>query len=166
MRDTSKTWGNPQAGDVVDVYLASKQFCGRGFYNSHSKIQVRLLTFHDDVIDAEFFRTRIQSAARLRQRMALSSNAYRLVHGESDLLPGLIIDRYGDVAVMQTLSYGMDQRKELLADLVMRERESRQYTFGTTRRVARWKACRLNVDLCVERVSRRWISSRTMLNLL
>lgn len=116
-----ETWGNPQAGDVVDVYLASKQFCGRGFYNSHSKIQVRLLTFRDDVIDAEFFRTRIQSAARLRQRMALSSNAYRLVHGESDLLPGLIIDRYGDVAVMQTLSYGMDQRKELLADLVMHE---------------------------------------------
>ncbi len=116
-----ETWGNPQAGDVVDVYLANKQFCGRGFYNSYSKIHVRLLTVRDDVIDAEFFRIRIQSAARLRQRMALSSNAYRLVHGESDLLPGLIVDRYGDVAVMQTLSYGMDQRKELLADLVMDE---------------------------------------------
>jgi 23S rRNA (cytosine1962-C5)-methyltransferase len=116
-----ETWGNPQTGDVVDVYLAGKQFCGRGFYNSHSKIHVRLLTFHDDVIDAEFFRTRIRSAVRLRQRMSLSSNAYRLVHGESDLLPGLIIDRYGDVAVMQTLSYGMDQRKEVLADLLMIE---------------------------------------------
>ena len=64
-----------------------------GIYNSHSKIHVRLLTFHDDVIDAEFFRIRIQSAARLRQRMALCPTPTDPFNGESDLL-GLIIDRY------------------------------------------------------------------------
>jgi 23S rRNA (cytosine1962-C5)-methyltransferase len=118
----AETVGSPQAGEVVDVYLPSKQFCGRGFYNPHSKIRVRLLTDREETIDESFFRARLASAFRLRQRLALGSNAYRLVYGESDLLPGLVVDQYDDVAVMQTLSYGLDSRKDMLADLLVEMR--------------------------------------------
>jgi 23S rRNA (cytosine1962-C5)-methyltransferase len=114
----AETVGALQAGDVVDVYTATKRFCGRGLYNPHSKIRVRLLSWQEEPIDEAFFRARLESAFRLRARLALGSNAYRLVYGESDLLPGLILDRYRDVAVMQTLSYGLDCRKEMLADLL------------------------------------------------
>jgi 23S rRNA (cytosine1962-C5)-methyltransferase len=118
----AETVGAPQAGEVVDVYLSSKQFCGRGFYNPHSKIRVRLLTDQEEPIDDSFFRARLESAFRLRRRLALSSNAYRLVYGESDRLPGLVVDQYDDVAVMQTLSYGLDCRKDMLADLLVEMR--------------------------------------------
>ena len=116
------TFGTLQAGDVVDVYTSHKQFCGRGFYNPHSKIRVRLLTDREEAIDEGFVRARLDAAFRLRQRLTLGSNAYRLVYGESDLLPGLVVDQYDDVAVMQTLSYGLDRRKDLLADVLVDSR--------------------------------------------
>jgi 23S rRNA (cytosine1962-C5)-methyltransferase len=116
------TFGPLQAGDVVDVYTSRKQFCGRGFYNPHSKIRVRLLTDREETIDEAFIRARLDAAWRLRQRLVTGSNAYRLVYGESDLLPGLVVDQYHDVAVMQTLSYGLDRRKELLVDVLVETR--------------------------------------------
>ena len=119
------TLGVLQAGDVVDVYTATKQFCGRGLYNPHSKIRVRLLTDREEAIDEAFFHARLLSAFRLRQRLTLKSNAYRLVYGESDLLPGLVVDQYHDIAVMQTLSYGLDCRKDLLADVLVEARSLR-----------------------------------------
>lgn len=118
----SDSVGSMQPGDLVDVYSADKQFCGRGFFNPHSKIRVRLLSDRDEPIDEAFFRARLESAFRLRERLRLRSNAFRLVYGESDLMPGLVIDQYADVGVMQTLSFGMDARKELIADLLMEER--------------------------------------------
>lgn len=113
--------GEPAPGDLVDVYSYARRFCGRGFFNPHSKIRVRLLTFKDEPIDEEFWERRLDSAAALRQRVVSDTNAYRLVHGESDLLPGLIVDRYGDLLVVQTLSLGMECRKDLLADLLVRQ---------------------------------------------
>jgi 23S rRNA (cytosine1962-C5)-methyltransferase len=113
--------GEPAPGDLVDVRAHSGRVIGRGFFNPHSKIRVRLLTFHDEPIDEGFWAARIASAAILRKRLVSGTNAYRLIHGESDFLPGLIVDRYGDVLVMQTLSFGMDRRKERLAGLLMKE---------------------------------------------
>jgi 23S rRNA (cytosine1962-C5)-methyltransferase len=121
----TETVGTSQAGDVVDVYSSTKQFVGRGFYNPHSKIRVRLVTYRDEPINEQFFRARLESAVRLRERLALRSNAYRLIYGESDLLPGLVVDQYHDVAVMQTLSYGLDCRKDMLADLLLEQRSLR-----------------------------------------
>ncbi len=111
--------GDPSSGDVVDVCAHSGRFLGRGFFNPHSKIRVRLLTFHDEPIDETFWASRIAAAAALRTRVVSGTTAYRLIHGESDLLPGLIVDSYADTLVMQTLSFGMARRKDLLADLLM-----------------------------------------------
>lgn len=113
--------GQPAAGDVVDVLTPNGRFYGRGFYNPASKIQVRLLTFEDEAIDDAFWLRRIQQAIRLRRRVVKDTNAYRLIFGEGDLLPGLIVDRYDRTLVMQTLSYGMDRRKDVLCDLLCQE---------------------------------------------
>lgn len=113
------TKGALKAGDIVDVHGQKGRFVGRGLFNPHSKIRVRLLTFDDEPIDAQFWATRLRRADDLRQRVVSATNAYRVVHGESDFLPGLIVDRYADLLVMQTLSFGLDCRKDLLVDLLV-----------------------------------------------
>ena len=113
--------GEPVSGDVVEVLTPTGRWHGLGLYNPLSKIRVRILTFDDVPIDESFWLGKIQQAVRLRRRVVLQTNAYRLIYGESDWLPGLIVDRYDQVLVMQTLSYGMDRRKELLADLLLKE---------------------------------------------
>ena len=110
--------GNPVAGDMVDVVMPNGRFYARGLYNPASKIRIRILTFVDEPITESFWRGRIAQAVRLRERIVTNANAYRLIYGEADRLPGLIVDRYDDVLVMQTLSAGMDRRIELVADLL------------------------------------------------
>jgi 23S rRNA (cytosine1962-C5)-methyltransferase len=119
--NVAEVLGAPAAGDLVDVYTHQKRFFGRGFYNPHSKIRIRLLTFDEEPVNEALFARRLRAAASLRQTVASHTNACRLVHGESDLLPGLVVDRFADVAVMQTLGYGMDLRKELLGELLIQE---------------------------------------------
>ena len=113
--------GEPVPGDLVDVVMPDGRFYARGLYNPESKIRVRILTFQEEPITRLFWRVRIAQAVRLRARIVSHTNAYRLIYGEADQLPGLIIDRYDDVLVMQTLSNGMDRRKEMLADIVSEE---------------------------------------------
>lgn len=110
--------GQPASGDVVDVVMPNGRFYARGLYNPSSKIRIRVLTFQEEAITPAFWRERIAQAVRLRARIVSGSTAYRLIYGESDRLPGLVVDRYGDILVMQTLSSGMDRRKELLAELL------------------------------------------------
>jgi len=111
--------GQPAAGDLVDILKPDGRYHGRGLFNPFSKIRVRLLTTEDELVDEAFWNKRIQQAIRLRERVVTGTNAYRLIYGEGDRLPGLIVDRYDRVAVMQTLSFGMDRRKDLLADILM-----------------------------------------------
>jgi 23S rRNA (cytosine1962-C5)-methyltransferase len=113
--------GELVSGDVVDVMASNGRFYARGLYNPASKIRVRILTFDDEPITEQFWRGRLAQAVRLRQRVVADTNAYRLIYGEADRLPGLVVDRYDDVLVMQTLSSGMDRRKDLLADLLCQE---------------------------------------------
>jgi 23S rRNA (cytosine1962-C5)-methyltransferase len=110
--------GHPQPGDLVDLSAVSGRFCGRGLFNPHSKIRVRLLTFRDEAIDEHFWTGRLAQALALRKRVVTDTTAYRLVYGEGDLLPGLIVDRYADLLVMQALAFGMDRRKEWLGELL------------------------------------------------
>jgi 23S rRNA (cytosine1962-C5)-methyltransferase len=110
--------GQPAAGDLIDVVMPNGRFYARGLYNPASKIRVRILTFLEEPITPAFWSERAAQAVRLRQRIVSETNAYRLIYGEADRLPGLIVDRYDDVLVMQTLSSGMDRRQEMLADLL------------------------------------------------
>ena len=102
--------GKPEEGDVVTVYTNDHKFIARGHVQVGS-IAVRVLTFNDEPVDQAFWIRRIATAFDLRERTGISSrednNTYRLVHGEGDNLPGLIVDIYGDTAVMQAHSVGM-----------------------------------------------------------
>ena len=109
-------------GDVVRVVTYDGEFVATGHYQQGS-ITVRVLTFRDVAIDDAFWYSRLESALHMRQAIGIADNAenntYRLVHGEGDLLPGLIIDVYGPTAVMQAHSIGMHVcRKQVAAQLV------------------------------------------------
>ncbi len=110
--------GAPADGDAVAVLSASGRSLGTGLLNTRSLITVRLLTSADSDLDEAFFRARLAGALSLRERIAAGAGACRLVYGEADLLPGLIVDRYADLLVVQTLTVGMDRRKEMLARLL------------------------------------------------
>lgn len=113
--------GKPNNGDVVEVKSSDNEWLGRGFYSSTSQLVVRMLTFNpEESIDAEFFKSRFASAWRMRSDRwdSATHNAVRWVHGESDGLPGLVVDRYGDIVSMQVQSAGMDIRKQLILDAI------------------------------------------------
>ena len=109
-------------GDVVRVVTHDGEFVAVGHFQQGS-ITVRVLTFRDVLIDAAFWHSRLESALQMRQAIGIAddseNNTYRLVHGEGDLLPGLIIDVYGATAVMQAHSIGMHVcRKQIAEELV------------------------------------------------
>jgi len=115
-----KIEGDVSPGDVGEVYSAEGQFLGMGHLNPHSQILLRILTREKEELDRQFFRGRISIAAVLRENYVKGkTNAYRLVNGEGDLLPGLIVDYYGDTFVLQCLTAGMERSKELLTDLLV-----------------------------------------------
>ena len=115
-------------GDVVRVVTNSGDFIAVGHYQEGS-IAVRVLTFSNVEIDAAFWQSRLQSALQMRQAIGMAdnpqNNTYRLVHGEGDLLPGLIIDVYGQTAVMQAHSIGMHLCRKEIARALMQVMESR-----------------------------------------
>lgn len=101
-----------QSGDIVRVKDERGNFVGRAFFSSRSQITVRLLTREDVLVDRNFFKTRIQAAAEYRKIVVEDTEAFRLVYSEADLLPSLIVDRYADWLVIQTLSQGTERHKE------------------------------------------------------
>jgi 23S rRNA (cytosine1962-C5)-methyltransferase len=106
--------GAPTAGDVVDVCDQSSRFIGRGFFNPRSQIRVRMATWRDEPVDGALVRARIAAARQLRVRLGLPSadtTAYRLVNSEGDRLSGLVVDMYGDVAVVQFGALGLKLRE-------------------------------------------------------
>lgn len=108
--------GEINNGGLVDVYSSQKHLLGIGFANKNSLIAIRIIAKNKEEIDKEFFKTRINTAHKLRQEMYPTERSYRLVYGESDFLPGLIIDKYEDFIVLQVMSLGMEQRLDLIAD--------------------------------------------------
>jgi 23S rRNA (cytosine1962-C5)-methyltransferase len=107
--------GDAGAGEAVLVIDPKGAALGVAHYSDSSQIAVRLLSDRVEAVDRAFFLARIAAAETYRKRVVEGSNAYRLVHAEADLLPGLVIDRYGDHLTMQTLDQGMDRAK---ADIV------------------------------------------------
>ncbi|HAI82856.1 MAG TPA: rRNA large subunit methyltransferase I [Chitinophagaceae bacterium] len=108
--EVEKIKGNPQPGETVDVFYADGKYCGRGYINTQSQIMVRLLTRKQETIDNNFFYQRIAKAWAYRQSIGYTENC-RLIFGEADDMPALIIDKFNDYFVLQTLSYGMDAWK-------------------------------------------------------
>lgn len=109
------------APDVVALVDGRGRFQGKAFWSERSQIAVRLLTRDEEPVDEAFFARRIASAAGLRRRAFGEETLWRAVHGESDLVPGLVADRYGDVGVIQTLVPGTERRKQMLASLLASE---------------------------------------------
>jgi 23S rRNA (cytosine1962-C5)-methyltransferase len=105
-------------GAVVRVTDERGRFHGRAFYSDKSQIAVRLLTREDVPIDRAFFAERLRAAAAYRDIVVEDTDAFRLVYGESDRLPSVVVDRYGDYLVIQTLSQAAERRKELLVEIL------------------------------------------------
>ena len=121
----SPHWVEP--GGLVDVKSATGGFVARGYYNPQTDIAIRILTHDpDEVIDAEFVRRRIHSAIELRSVFdTRKTNAYRLIHSEGDGLPGLVVDRFNDIFVMQIHTKGMEQLRPLVIEALMQETGAR-----------------------------------------
>ena len=116
-----KIVGKPASGDTVDIKDGSGKVLARAAYSPTSQIRARVWTFDaEDEIDAGFFRARIERALALREALPARrhTNALRLVHGESDGLPGLIVDRYADVLVAQFLAAGVERWRDPILDLL------------------------------------------------
>nr|WP_041459076.1 class I SAM-dependent rRNA methyltransferase [Ammonifex degensii] len=117
--EIKKVEGEVEPGGIVSVYSSRGKFLGRGYFNPHSQITVRLLTREDEEINESFLRRRLEAALAFRQRVVKEASAYRLVNGEGDLLPGLVVDRYGDYLVVQVLTLGMEKLRPLLIPLLV-----------------------------------------------
>jgi 23S rRNA (cytosine1962-C5)-methyltransferase len=113
--EVEKIVGPVTAGDIVEVYYGDEQFAGRGYINPASQIIVRLLTRKKEDINADFFLLKINEAWAYRQKMGYTENC-RLIFGEADGLPALIIDKFNDYFVIQTLALGMDMWKPAIVD--------------------------------------------------
>ena len=109
--------GTVAPGDIVEVYYFDGQLAGRGYINPGSQIMIRLLTRKRDNIDAAFFHQKISEAWAYRQQLGYTENC-RLVFGEADGLPALIIDKFNDYFVLQTLSLGIEQWKTAIVDAI------------------------------------------------
>ena len=116
--EINKIEGTPIVGEIVSLYNSRGSFLGVGFYNPNSLISVRLFSKENINFDKIFLSSAIQKALHLREKLFNGKNVYRLIHGESDGLPGLIIDRFNDNFSIQTFSAGIDQRLELIVEVI------------------------------------------------
>src|SRR3954470_5205855 len=107
-------------GELVQVKDHRQRLVGVGFYNSKSKINVRVLAPDRIEVNQSFFEERIREALVLRQKHLPGATSFRVVNAESDFLSGLIVDKYEDVLVLQTSSLGMDQRKAQIVSVLQR----------------------------------------------
>jgi len=108
-----------EPGAVVKLIDDRGRFQGRAFYSDKSQISIRLLTREDVPVDREFFTQRLAQAEAYRKLTVENSDAYRVVYSEGDLLPSLIVDRYSDYFVMQTLSQGTERLKSIFAEILV-----------------------------------------------
>ncbi|MGH9646893.1 MAG: class I SAM-dependent rRNA methyltransferase, partial [Bryobacteraceae bacterium] len=104
--------GVAQPGDAVTVVAPDGSALGTAHYSSTSQICLRMLSKRVEPIDRAFLMARLSTAQVYRERVVRDSDAFRLIHGEADLLPGLVVDRYGSYFTLQTLDQGMDRLKE------------------------------------------------------
>ncbi|MFZ1612156.1 MAG: class I SAM-dependent rRNA methyltransferase [Chitinophagales bacterium] len=119
--EVEKITGDPTPGDVAEIYNFKNKFIGRGYINLNSRINCRILTRNpDEQIDYQFFKNALLKCKSYREKLGYTEN-YRLVFGEADNLPGLVIDKFKDVYVMQSLAFGIDKWKDTIAKILMED---------------------------------------------
>ncbi|MGN7833230.1 class I SAM-dependent rRNA methyltransferase [Pseudoxanthomonas sp. 22568] len=115
----------PKPGSIVDVVGVDGEWIGRGFYNGHSRIAVRILETHPEVpVDAGWFSRKIAEAVSLRRdvlKLDATTDAWRVVHAEGDGLSGLVVDRYGDLLVVEFFSAGMFRHREWIYEALQEQ---------------------------------------------
>lgn len=117
--EVQKIEGKDKQGSVAEIKAFDGRYVGKGFINHHSKIIVRILTTKSEEINKDFFEERIKIADEGRRELGYNDN-YRVVFGESDNLPGLIVDKYGDKLSVQFLSLGMEVIKNDIVDILVK----------------------------------------------
>jgi len=116
-----KVEGSPSNGEIVQIFTSNKTHIGSGSFSPSSQIRVRVWSFNpEEKIDTDFFRSKISLASSLRENIIDTSNtnAYRIINAESDVLPGLIVDRYSDYLVCQFLSSGAEFNKKTITEIL------------------------------------------------
>lgn len=116
--DIAQVSGTYEPGDVLDVVSSRGRFLGRAFYNPKSQISLRMMTLHDEPVDRDFIFRRVREAVEYRRAFA-DLHSCRLIFAESDRLPALIVDSFGDVLVMQCLALGMERYKQDVTDALV-----------------------------------------------
>ena len=116
--EVEKVEGAFENGDIVDVHDFRGKYIGRGFYNPQSQLALRILTRNDEPCDRAFFEGRVRDAWEYRQLLC-DPDSCRLIYSESDFLPGLVVDKFGDILVLQSLSLGIERIKDMLCDILM-----------------------------------------------
>ncbi len=123
--EIDRVTGNPKPGDIVNVLDFDGYFLGVGFYNPNSKISIRMLSKKDVPIDKDFIRARVKRAYDYRKKLSFEgSDCFRVIFGEADFLPGIVIDRFADVLVVQSLALGIDLLKKDIVDALLELFES------------------------------------------
>lgn len=115
--EIARVEGDFSPGDIVDIYDVTNTFLGRGYINPKSKITVRILTRKEEDIDKSFFFKRILQAWEYRKRL-VDTRSCRVIFGEADMIPGLIVDKFEDILVIQTLALGIDRFKDTIVEVL------------------------------------------------
>lgn len=138
----------PKPGSIVEIRDRDGEFCGRGFYNGHSRIALRVLTTDpDEAVDIEFFERRIAQAVNLRRetlKLDAVTNAYRLVHSEGDELSGLVVDRFNNTLVIEFFSAGMWKQRETIRRALGRHYPDAQFYWFMEEHVAKQESIDAN----------------------
>ena len=117
--EVQKVFGQPNNGDVISIKDGRDRLLGSAIYHGGSQIVARRFSHQRQELDREFFERRLRRAQEYRDRAGIDPMVRRVIWSESDGLPGVIVDRYGSVAILQTLTIAMDQRREMIAEAVM-----------------------------------------------
>ena len=118
--EIEKIEGDPQGGDIIHIVNHVGHFLAQGFYNPLSQLIIRIISYSEVEVDETLFLGKIEQAWKRRKWLVPEATSYRVVHGEADFLPGLIIDKYEDVLVVQILALGIEVRRQWIYEALIK----------------------------------------------
>ena len=142
-----KTFGNPEPGEVISMKDYKDRPLGTAIYNPESQIVARRISRRKQKLDEEFFNRRISQAIELRRNSGVDINLCRIIWSESDALPGVIVDRYGDHLVLQTLTLAMEKNKELIVKALVDQLSPKSITLRNDSPMLKAEGIKQNISL-------------------